>query len=890
MRLRNRIFALLRALFRRGQLNEELAEELRFHLDQQTEANIAEGMEPERARRQARLALGGLEAVKEDCRDQWKASLLDSRLMDLRYALRGFRKSPVFTLAAVGTIALGIGSTTAVFSVVDRILFRNLPYAHAERLVSVGITAPIENEEFMLGANYAFWREAQLPFTAITSMTAFDSAEASCDLTESRPLRMNCRQVEWNFLPTLGLHPAVGRNFSADDDRPNASPVALISYALWRSRFAENPAALGTLMSLDGKPLRVVGVLPRGFEMPTLAPADVLLPQHLDWNAQKTAYPGRVLRCFARLKPGITIAQARARLQPLFAEALKGAPPQFRSEVHLLVRPLRDRELSDASLAAWVLLAAVLAVLLIACVNVANLLLARSASRQRELAVRAALGATRGRLIGQALSEGVVLAVCGGLAGCALGYGLLRVFIAIAPKGLPRLQQATLDPRVLLFTLAVSLACGTLFGLVPALHRTPAQLALGGTRSSAAGRGPLRQFLVAAQVAISLVLLAGASLLLRSLWNLQNQPLGMRADSLLMAEMTLGQNRYSQPEQELAFFDQLESRLRRLPGVKAQALTDSVPPSGWEHYRIYASVAVRGRPHFAEGTGGPVDWRAVTPEYFSTLDVPIVRGRGFAERDRDPDQHVIILNQTLARRMFPGQDPLGQQLQPGLNGPWYTVIGVAGDVKNDGLAVPAAPEYYVVRRHAGGAAADPPNYINHHVYVLLRTGMNTPAMADLVRSDIAALDPTLPVTVDTTRQRVSQMEARPRFDAALLSLFAVLGVVLAAIGIYGVIAFLVTQRTQEIGIRMALGATTGDVLRLITGKGLALVVTGSVVGVAAVLALSRLLRGLLFEVAPNDPLTLCAATGVLIAVALLATYIPARAATRIDPMVALRYE
>jgi len=808
----------------------------------------------------------------------------------LRYALRGFRKNPVFTLAAVCTIALGIGATTAVFSVVDRILFRSLPYVHAEGLVSVGITAPIEDNEFMLGANYAYWREAKLPFTAITSMTAFDSATASCDLTESHPLRMSCLQVESNFLPTLGLRPLVGRNFTSDDDRPNAPAVALIAYGLWRSRFGANPAAIGQLISLDGKPVRVVGVLSRDFEMPTLAPADVLLPQHLDWNAQKAAYPGRVLRCFARLKPGVTIAQARARLQPLFADALKGAPPQFRSEVHLLVRPLRDRELGDASLAAWVLLAAVLAVLLIACANVANLLLARSAVRQRELAVRAALGASRGRLIGQALSESVLLAFSGGALGCALGYSLLRLFIAIAPRGLPRLQQATLDPRVLLFTLALSVACGMLFGLAPALHRVQPYFALAGVRSSAASRGSLRQFLVVVQVAISLVLLAGASLLLRSLWNLQNQPLGMRTDSLLLAEMTLGQNRYSQPEQELAFFDRLESELRRLPGVKALALTDSMPPGGWEHYRIYAAIAVRGRPHFAEGTGGPVDWRAVTPEYFSALEVPIVRGRGFTERDRGPDQHVMVLNQTLAKRMFPDQEALGQQLQPGLDGPWYTVIGVAGDVKNDGLAVPAAPEYYVVRRHAGGAVADPPNYINHHVYVLLRTAMNAPAMAGLVRSDIATLDPTLPVTIDTMRQRVSQMEARPRFDAALLSLFAVLGVVLAAIGIYGVIAFLVTQRTQEIGVRMALGATTGDVLRLITGKGLLLIASGTAAGVAAALALSWVLRGLLFEVAANDPLTLCAAAGLLIAVALSATYIPARAATRVDPMVALRYE
>ncbi len=890
MRLHSRISAWLRSLFHRREMNDDLAEELRFHLEQQIGANVAAGMEPEQARRQALLAFGGLEGVKEDCRDQWAANLLDSTLKDLNYALRGFRKNPVFTVAAVGTLALGIGATTAVFSVVDRILFRSLPYAHADRLVSVGITAPIEDNEFMLGTDYANWREARLPFSAITSLTASVSAEATCDLTEAHPLRMNCLQVESNFLSTLGLRPIVGRDFTSQDDRPHAPPVALVSYALWRGRFGGSPEALGRLMSLDGKPVRVVGVLPRNFEMPTLAPADILLPQRLDWNKQKTTYPGTVLRCFARLHPGITIEQAREQLQPLFADALKGAPPQFRNEVHLVVRSLRDRELGDASLAGWTLLAAVLFVLLLACANVANLLLARSAARQRELAMRAALGASRGRLFRQALTESLALALSGGAAGCALGYALLRLFVDIAPEGLPRLQQAGLDHRVLLFTVASSVLCGAVFGIVPALHRAPAQLALAGARASAAGSSLSRQFLVLAQVAISLLLLAGAGLLLRSLWNLQSQPLGMRTDSLLMAEMTLGQNRYAQPEQQLAFFDQLESRLRRLPGVTALALSDSMPPGGWEHYRIYAAIAVRARPPFADGTGGQVDWRAVTPEYFSVLGIPIVRGRGFGERDRDPDQHAIILNQTLARHMFPHQDPLGQQLQPGLDGPWYTVIGIAGDVKNEGLAVPPAPEYYVVRRHGGGAAADAPNYINNHVYVLLRTGMRARAMAELVRSGVAGLDPTLPVSVDTMRQRLSRMEARPRFDAALLSLFAVLGVLLAAIGIYGVIAFLVTQRTQEIGVRMALGATSRDVLRLITGRGLVLVVTGSALGSAAALGLSRLLRGLLFGVAPNDPLTLGIAAGLLMVVALLASYIPARAATHIDPMVALRYE
>lgn len=890
MRMQARLFALLNSVLHRRRMNQELADELQFHISEQTRENLAAGMEPRQARRQALLAFGGLEAVKEDCRDQWGTRLLDSTAKDLRYALRGFRRNPVFTLAVICTVALGIGATTAVFSVVDRILFRSLPYSNAERLVSVGITAPIVDNEFMLGGNYAYWREARLPFQAITSMTVFGSASATCDLTERHPLRMSCMQVESNFLPTLGLTPVIGRDFTAEDDRPNAPPVALISYALWRGRFGGNPGTVGELISIDGKPVRIAGLLPRTFEMPTLAPADVLLTQQLDWNAQKTSYPGRVLRCFARLKPGVSIAQARAQLQPLFSDLLKSTPPQFRGEVHLSVRPLRERELGDASLAAWVLLGAVLAVLLLACANVANLLLARAAARQRELAVRTALGASQGRMFRQAIIESTVLALAGGAAGCAAGYGLLRIFIALAPRGLPRLQQAGLDHRVLLFTAATSILSGVAFGIAPALHRTAPHAALAGSRSISGIPSRPRQLLVVGQVAISLVLLAGAGLLLRSLWKLQNQPLGMRTESVLLAEMTLGGNRYPQAEQQLAFFDQLETRLHRLPGVAALALSDSVPPGGWEHYRIFASIAVRGRPHFDQGTGGPVDWRAVTPQYFSALDIPMVHGRGFSERDRDPGQHAIILSRMLANRMFPNQNALGQQLQPGLDGPWYTVIGVAADVKNDGLAAPPAPEYYVVRRHAGGSAADPSNYVNHHVYVLLRTSMKARAMAELVRGEIAGLDPTLPVSVDTMRQRVGQMEARPRFDAALLSLFAALGVLLAAIGMYGVIAFLVTQRTQEIGVRMALGASTGDVLRLVAAKGLALIAAGGVLGSVVAFALSHFLRGLLFGVAPGDPLAICAAAFLLLTVALLATYIPARSATRIDPMVALRYE
>ena len=470
---------------------------------------------------------------------------VDILAQDLRYAARGFVRSPTFTVAAVLAIALGTGAGTAVFSVVDRILFRSLPYPQSDRLVSVGFVAPIIPQEFMLGTDYLEWRARQQPFKSLTSWTGI----SDCDLTGANPVRLECAQVEANFLPTLGIQPIAGRNFTRDEDRPNATPVALLSYGLWQSRFGGDRQVVGKTIPLDGRPATILGVLPPQFEVPTLEHADVLVPQAMDEAAQHRPNTGRVLQSIARLKPGVTPAQAAAALQPLFQESLQFVPGPFRKEVKLRVRSLRDRQIHDARLASWILLGAVLAVLLIACANVANLLLARAATRQRELAVRLALGASRARLARQTLTESLLLAATGGAAGCLLAAALLRVFVAIAPEGIPRLQQAAIDLRVLLFTLLVSLACGVVFGLAPALqqHAHPRAETLAGWRSLGARHYLFRHALVAAQICASLVLLTGASLLLRSLWNLQNQPLGMRTGSVLTASVTLGQKSYSEP-------------------------------------------------------------------------------------------------------------------------------------------------------------------------------------------------------------------------------------------------------------------------------------------------------------------------------------------------------
>jgi len=560
---------------------------------------------------------------------------------------------------------------------------------------------------------------------------------------------------------------------------------------------------------------------------------------------------------------------------------LKTVPPQFRNEVHLRIRSLRDRQVHDAKLAAWILLVAVIFVLLIACANVASLLLARAAGRQREMSVRSALGASRARLIRLTITESLLLALLGTAVGCIIAAVLVRIFVAVAPEGIPFLANAHIDARVIGFAIVASLACGILFGIAPALQRPNAE-SLAGRSAIGAPHSRLRQLLVVAQIAVSLVLLAGASLLLRSLWNLQNQPLGMHTNSLVTAAIDLGRQRYPKPEQQMPFFLQLESRLRKLPGVNALAISDSLPPGGWRHDQILAGINVEGKPR-PEGTGGLIVWRWVTPDYFRALGIPIVQGRVFREDDRDSSDHFIIVSQAFARRVFPGEDPIGRHLQPGLEGPWYTIVGVAPDVKNSGLTGEIDPEYYRLRRNR-------PEDWGNYAAVTVQTAMAPETMQQWMHAEVASLDPTLPFETETMHQRVSKLADRPRFEAALLGLFACIGLLLAAMGIYGVIAFLVTQRTQEIGVRMALGATRQDILQLFGVQGLRMVLVGGVLGLLIAAAALHVLSSLLFGVRAADPFSFAVVLIVLGAIAALAIWIPARKATQVEPMQALRCE
>jgi predicted permease len=809
----------------------------------------------------------------------WIRMHLEILAQDVRYAVRALLRTPTFTLTAVLAMALGIGAGTAVFSVVDRILFRSLPYPGDGRLVSLGMAAPIAPQEFLLGYDYLDWRAASTPFE---SMGVW-SGVSDCDLTDANPVRLRCGYVDGHLLPTLGIQPVLGHNFTRDEDQPRAAKVALISYGLWRSRFAGDAGVVGQRVSLDGQPVTITGVLPPPFELPTLARADVLVPQALDEPALASRRAQTLLYAVGRLKPGATIEQARAALGPLFATSMKDVPPNFRKDVSLRLRPLRDLQIHDSRLASWILLAAVLAVLLIACANVANLLLARAAGRRRELAVRAALGAARSRLVRQTLTESLLLATAGGAAGCALAILLLRGFVAIAPEGIPRLHEAAVDTRVLLFTLAMSLIAGLLFGLAPALENPRAEI-LAGWRALGTRHHLFRQALVAAQIAISVVLLAGASLLLRSLWNLENQPLGMRVDGVLSATVTLGQQSYADPARRLAFFEEWEARLRETPGVAGVALVSALPPlTNVTLSMLYNAIGVAGRPQDTNGTGGNVAWRTVTPGYFAVLGIPVLRGRAFQEEDRGADRNTVILNDALARRMFPGEDPLGQQIQPGHRGPWLSVIGVAGNVKNSGLVDDAGPEYYVVRKHTPETQA-------RSATAVVRTAADPGGMARWLRAEVAAIDPTTPLVIESLRQHVGRLAERPRFNAVLLGLFAGMGLLLATIGLYGVVSFLVAQRTQEIGVRMALGATPAAIGGMVLRHAARSTAAGAAVGAVGSFFALRLLGTMLFRVPARDPWTVAAVLLVLTAVAMLAAWVPSRRAARVNPVEALRQE
>ncbi len=867
--------------------HREVDEELYYHLDQQVEANVSAGMTAQEARRHALIAFGGVEGARNRSHEQRPSHLVETLIQDIRYSFRGFGRNPIFTFTVVATLMLGIGSTTAVFSVVDRILFRPLPYSHADRLVSVGLVHSLESE-FMLGYFYYDWQRYQRPFESLTSE---DATTGECDLNERNPAQLNCESVEGNFLPTLRVSPILGRNFLPEEDVPNGPKVALISYGFWSNHYNLDRGILNKTINIDGRLTRVVGVLPKNFEMPRLQAVDVLFPKALAEGADRASNGGLggPRRAFARLRLGVSIQQAEVELQPLFQQALQRIPPDLRYDVHVRVRSIRDRQMQDVRMTAWILLAAVAVVLLIACANVASLLMARGAMRQRELAIRCALGATRARIARQALTESLLLSLAGAIMGCILAIVLLRLFLAIAPATIPYLSQIRLDFRIIAITIFSSLVCGALFGLWPAMQK-PGNGMLSGRSQNTVSHTAVRQWLMITQIAASMVLLAGSMLLLRSLRNLENQNLGMRTDNTITVTLTLGEHAYPTPVSRLTFFNQLMTRLRFGPAISMVSVSDSLPPGTGHFGSRLDEIAIGGRSSSSSGVIGVVGSRLVSADYFRALDIPMLHGAGFREEDMTASQRTVVLSKGLADLLFPHENPLGHQIRFEKNDAaesWSVIVGVAANVKNSGLAKDEVPEFYRLRRNLSGDW-DGGGVWGRSSVVVIRSSLPVDQTSRWVRSQVAALDPTLPIDVATLHQRVSKLADQPRFQTLLVGFFAATGLVLALIGLYGLIAFLVTQQTQEIGIRLALGASKGDILRLVMGQSLKLIGAGATFGFIAALAATRVLSNQLFGISAHDPATFVVGMLLLVLAAVMATLLPARSASRVDPNVALR--
>jgi putative ABC transport system permease protein len=871
MAMFNKLRLRLRALFFKSKLEEELDEEVRFHLEREIEENIARGMSPEEARLAALRSFGGVERVKEESRDERGIRLLDEVWQDLRYGGRMLVKHPGFAFIAVLTLALGIGANTAIFSVVNAVLLRPLPFNEPERLVMVWLKGPeaAGGDRVPLPvADLLDWRAQNGSFE---SVGAFRTTADNYTGGES-PERVRAASVTANFFTTLGAHPALGRTFQSDEERPGAQSVVVISQQFWRKHFAADPQVIGRSINLSGASFTIIGVMPEAFDYPA---RDVEL-----WTAMQLQAPNRrgpfLLIGVARLKPGVTLPQARAEMNSM-KSSFAGEKFDFN------VLPINEFIVGEAKPAILMLLTAVTLVLLIAAANVANLLLARAASREKEIVIRAALGASRWRVVRQLLTESLLLALIGGGLGLLMAWRGVDLLLKLAPEDLPRLQQIGIDGRVFGWTALVSLLTGLVFGLAPALQS--ARLNLDETlkeggrgETEGAGKRRWRNLLVVSELAMAVMLLIGAGLLLNSFWRLQRVDPGVDPRQTLTMQIPLQGPRYAQSQQANAFYDQLIERVKTLPGVRAAAVSNSLPPDEqpWSD-----DFTIEGRP--VDPREAPIanDIR-VSPEYFQTLGARLLRGRTFSSTDSGNAPQVMVINDTLARRYFPRENPIGKRINRGTESQpsVWEIIGVVGDIKYKGLGEETLPAFYqpIAQNTWRG------------VFLIVKTDAADPlGLAGAVSNEIRSLDRELPVTqIRTLEQRLYASVAQPRFRTAIVALFAALALILASIGIYGVISYSVTQRTHEMGIRIALGARSRDVLSLVVKQGMALTVIGLSVGLSASFALTRLMKTLLFGVSATDPLTFIVISLLLTVVALLACWIPARRATKVDPLLALR--
>ena len=807
---------------------------------------------------------------------------MSTLVQDLRYALRMMAASPGYTAIALLALALGIGPNAVIFSVVNAFLLRSLPFHEPDHIVALLTKAPPGNVLNRWSVSYPDFIDWSSHNHVFTRSAAFNAGEDFNLSGTERPERVEGAEVTHGFFEVFGIRPVLGRSFRAAEDRPGAPKVVILSHGLWQRLFGGDPAILGRSLQLDGEPHTVVGVVPAGQEAPAGCELWVPLAQTLEEDDRGSHF----LTGVARLKPGVTLEQARADLAAI-AQRLALEHPKTNKGVGVVVLPVHELLVEDARPALLVLQCGVGFVLLIACANVANLLLARATTRHRELAIRAALGAGRWRILRQLLTESVLLALLGGVFGLLLAVWGIRVLTASLPSDYARYFRIELDPTVLAFTLALAGLTGVIFGLAPALRalRSNLQEGLkeGGTAATAgSSRQRFRSFLVVAEIALALVLLIGAGLMIKAFWRLQQVPSGIRAENVLSFRLSLPEIKYPEVPQIADFYQQLTERIETIPGVRSAAAVLILPLSGsggWD-----SSFSVEGQPPPAENDLPLSNYQVITPRFFETLGIPLIRGRAFTPHDQLEAPGVVIVNQTVAQRFWPQQDPIGKRLKlgrPESEQPWLTVVGVVGDVRHRGLDREVRLDlYFPVAQKA-----------IHGMCVVVKTAVNPSALVGAVRREARGLDPDQPIyDLATMEQVISESVYLPRLAAWLLGIFAAVALLLAAVGIYGVMTYAVSQRTQEIGIRMALGAARGDVLRLVIGQGMTLALTGLVIGILLAWAVTRLMASLLHGVSATDPVTYIALPLGLAVIALLSIYLPARRAMAVDPLIALRYE
>ena len=872
-----------RRFWLRKKMEEELERELRFHLEQHTADLIAQGLDPEEARRRARLAIGGPEQVKEQCRDARGTRWLDGLLQDMGYGARTLMKKPGFTLIAVITLAAGIAANTTIFSLADALILRPFNFPHQERLVMVwerdSLAGRFDHGSVAPG-NFNDWREQSQSFERLVAILV-----RSFDLTGAhQPERFDGYVVSAGFFDALGVKAALGRTFMPGEDEPGRDQVVVLKHSLWERRFGADPSIVGRTLTLNAKTFTVIGVMPPDFNFPFNG-AEMWAPLAFD-DKTKQGRGGHHLRTMGLLKPGVSVAQANADLDAISRRA-ESLFPESNTGLSANVVDMTEDLARDAKMYVTPLVGAVAFVLLIACANVANMLFSRAFGRRKEIAVRLALGASRLRLVRQLLTESLLLAIAGGAIGLLLSVRTVDTLRAAIPEGyakfIPGWVHLSVNHGVILFTLITSMLTSVIFGLAPALQASKPnlneELKEGAKGASAAdSRHRLRGALVVTEVALSLVLLIGAGLMIRSFAAMLRDDTGFNPHSALSFQLSLLRGKYSKAQRR-DFYDQLLKRLELAPGVVAAGAINILPMS---NNNINTSFEIVGRPPFEKGKGPGAEYRVVTPGYFDAIGMSVRRGRGFTSSDTEQSPGVVIINEDFAHRFFPDQQPIGERIThiDEADKP-REIVGVVGDVKDTELDMTPMPRVYLP--HAQDPLAE--------MGVVLRAAAEPTTLTDAARDEVMKLDPAQPLSnVMTVDRMIHERTAPKRVMTAMMGVFAGIALLLAAVGLYAVMAYAVSQRTHEIGVRMALGAQSRDILRLITGQGLKLTLAGLALGAAGAFALTRFMAPLLYGVTATDPLTFILISLALAGAALLACWIPARQATKVDPMIALRRE